>query len=58
MAEQRLRFELKDSVATLTLDRPKANGIDLEMGRALMRAAGGEGKVAGVARSLRARAVR
>lgn len=39
MSEQRLRFELKDSVATLTLDRPKANGIDLEMGRALMHAA-------------------
>jgi 2-(1,2-epoxy-1,2-dihydrophenyl)acetyl-CoA isomerase len=39
MSEQRLRFELKDSVATLTLDRPKANGIDLDMGRALMHAA-------------------
>jgi len=39
MSEQRLRFELKDGVATLTLDRPKANGIDLEMGRALMHAA-------------------
>lgn len=39
MAEQRLRFDLKDGVATLTLDRPKANGIDLEMGRALMHAA-------------------
>jgi 2-(1,2-epoxy-1,2-dihydrophenyl)acetyl-CoA isomerase len=39
MSEQRLRFELEDSVATLTLDRPKANGIDLEMGRALMHAA-------------------
>jgi 2-(1,2-epoxy-1,2-dihydrophenyl)acetyl-CoA isomerase len=38
-AEQRLRFELKEGVATLTLDRPKANGIDLEMGRALMHAA-------------------
>ena len=39
MSEQRVRFELKDGVATLTLDRPKANGIDLEMGRALMHAA-------------------
>jgi 2-(1,2-epoxy-1,2-dihydrophenyl)acetyl-CoA isomerase len=39
MSEQRLRFELSDGVATLTLDRPKANGIDLEMGRALMHAA-------------------
>jgi len=39
MSEQRLRFDLKDGVATLTLDRPKANGIDLEMGRALMHAA-------------------
>ncbi len=39
MSEQRLRFELKDSVATLTLDRPKVNGIDLDMGRALMHAA-------------------
>ncbi|HVN38890.1 MAG TPA: enoyl-CoA hydratase-related protein [Myxococcota bacterium] len=39
MTEQRLRFEQKDGVATLTLDRPKANGIDLEMGRALMHAA-------------------
>jgi 2-(1,2-epoxy-1,2-dihydrophenyl)acetyl-CoA isomerase len=39
VSEQRVRFELKDGVATLTLDRPKANGIDLEMGRALMHAA-------------------
>ena len=39
MSEQRLRFELADGVATLTLDRPKANGIDLEMGKALMHAA-------------------
>lgn len=39
MSDQRLRFELKDAVATLTLDRPKVNGIDLEMGRALMHAA-------------------
>jgi 2-(1,2-epoxy-1,2-dihydrophenyl)acetyl-CoA isomerase len=39
VSEQRLRFELKDGVASLTLDRPKANGIDLEMGRALMHAA-------------------
>jgi 2-(1,2-epoxy-1,2-dihydrophenyl)acetyl-CoA isomerase len=39
VTEQRIRFEQKDGVATLTLDRPKANGIDLEMGRALMHAA-------------------
>ena len=39
MSEPRLRFELKEGVAVLTLDRPKANGIDLEMGRALMHAA-------------------
>ncbi|HEX5067893.1 MAG TPA: enoyl-CoA hydratase-related protein [Myxococcota bacterium] len=39
MNADRIRFELKDGVATLTLDRPKANGIDLEMGRALMHAA-------------------
>lgn len=39
MPDQRLRFQLEDGVATLTLDRPKANGIDLDMGRALMHAA-------------------
>jgi 2-(1,2-epoxy-1,2-dihydrophenyl)acetyl-CoA isomerase len=39
VSEQRLRFELEDGVATLILDRPKANGIDLDMGRALMHAA-------------------
>jgi 2-(1,2-epoxy-1,2-dihydrophenyl)acetyl-CoA isomerase len=39
MTGQRLRFEVESAVATLTLDRPKVNGIDLEMGRALMHAA-------------------
>jgi 2-(1,2-epoxy-1,2-dihydrophenyl)acetyl-CoA isomerase len=39
MTETALRFELADHVARLTLDRPEANALDLDLARALMQAA-------------------
>ncbi len=39
MTETTLRFELADHVARLTLDRPEANALDLDLARALMQAA-------------------
>ena len=39
MTDTNLRFDLSDHVARITLDRPDANALDLDLARHLMRAA-------------------